>query len=57
MNYLNSLSEVTSLLYFCQIYLPDTGLTKKFGLKQNTIFTLFDVDGSGNMQKFEHTKI
>lgn len=52
MNYLNSLSEVTSLLYFCQIYLPDEYLVNKFDLKQNTIFTLFDEDGKGNMKKF-----
>ena len=33
MNYLNSLSEVTSFLYFCQIYLPDEFLTRKFTLR------------------------
>jgi hypothetical protein len=51
MNYLNSLPEVTSLLYFCHIYLPDDDLIHKFTLKPNTIFTLFDEDGKGTMQK------
>lgn len=56
-NYLNSLPEVTSLQYFCQIYLPDDHLKHKFGLKQDTIFTMSDPDQTGNMRKMEHTKI
>ena len=57
MNYFNSQSEVTSLLYFCQIYLPDDDLVRKFSLKVNIIFTLFDPDQNGNMKKLEHSSV
>lgn len=57
MNYLNSLPEVTSLLYMCQIYLPDEALVRKFGLKINTLFILYDPDQNGSVKKLEHTKI
>ena len=57
MNYFNSQREVTELLYFCQIYLPDDDLVRKFSLKQNILFTLFDQDRNGNMKKLEHSSV
>jgi len=51
MNYLNSMPEVTSLQFFCQVYLPDDELVKKFNLKQNSLFTLFDPDKTGHIKK------
>jgi hypothetical protein len=33
LEYFNSLPEVNSLIYFCQIYLPDQDLKKRFQLK------------------------
>lgn len=57
MNYLNSLPEVTSLFYICQIYLPDESLVKRFSLKINTLFTLQEPDRNGGAKKLEHSHI
>lgn len=51
MNYLNSLPEVTSLLYICQIYLPDDYAIMKYELKINTLFTIYEPDKNKNVKK------
>lgn len=57
MNYFNSLPEITSLIFICQISVPDESLIKKFGINQNSMFTLKDHDQKGHLQKLEHTSI
>lgn len=47
MNYLNSLPEVASLFYICQIYLPEESLVKKFAIKPNSLFTLLEAENKG----------
>lgn len=56
LRYFGSLDEVSSLLYFCQIILPEEDIRKTYQLTENTIFTLTPPDEKGQSQKVEHTK-
>jgi len=44
--------EVTSLVHFCQIYLPDDDMIKTYSLVRNSLFSMMNMNNKGEMQKF-----
>ena len=55
--YLGSLSEINSIIYFCQFYLPDEEVSSTYQLTENTLFSLGSQDHDGKLQKIEHKKV
>lgn len=54
LEYFNSLPEVTSLIYFCQVYVPDNDLISRFQIKENSLFSMMDQNPqTGQIQKLE----
>lgn len=52
LEYFNSLPEATSLIYFCQVYLPDEDLISRFQLRENSLFSMVNQNPrTGEMQK------